>query len=161
LTAIPAETPYTIHPASWLDLNSVRQVEQVCFPKDAWPIWDMVAVLTLPDIIRLKAVAENRLVGFIAGDIRRVERLGWITTLAVLPTYRRKGIAQALLEACERKMDLPRVRLCVRRSNTAAIALYQRAGYSQASVWPAYYHDGEDALVLEKRVTGNGFGQTG
>jgi len=161
LTAIPAETPYTIHPASWLDLNSVRQVEQVCFPKDAWPIWDMVAVLTLPDIIRLKAVAENRLVGFIAGDIRRVERLGWITTLAVLPTYRRKGIAQALLEACERKMNLPRVRLCVRRSNTAAIALYQRAGYSQASVWPAYYHDGEDALVLEKRVTGNGFGQTG
>jgi ribosomal-protein-alanine N-acetyltransferase len=161
LTAISAETPYTIHPASWLDLAAVRQVEQVCFPKDAWPIWDMVAVLTLPDIVRLKALVGNRLVGFIAGDIRRIERLGWITTLAVLPAYRRKGIAQALLETCEQKINLPRVRLCVRRSNSAAIALYQQAGYRQAGVWPAYYHDGEDALVLEKRVASPPAGKPG
>jgi ribosomal-protein-alanine N-acetyltransferase len=161
LTAYPAETPYTIFPANWLDLNSVRQVEQVCFPRDAWPIWDMVAVLTLPDIVRLKAVVDNHLVGFIAGDIRRAERLGWITTLAVLPAFRRKGIAQSLLDACEQKINLPRVRLCVRRSNAAAIALYQHAGYFQTSVWPAYYHDGEDALVLEKQLGEKGSVKSG
>lgn len=139
-----------IQPATWRDLNALRQVEIVCFPKDAWPFWDLAAVLTLPDIVRLKAVADEKMVGFIAGDIRRRDQMGWITTLAVLPDFRQRGLATQLLNLTEEYMDMPRVRLCVRRSNDPAIQLYQRQGYTQASVWPTYYADGEDALVLEK-----------
>jgi len=142
----------SIQTAGWRDLTALRQLEQVCFPKDAWPLWDLIAVLTFPDIVRIKAVNGEKMVGFIAGDIRRSEDVGWVTTVGVLPDYRQRGIASALLDRCEAQMGMPRVRLCVRRSNTEAIHLYYQRGYSQVSVWNRYYHDGEDALVLEKRI---------
>jgi len=145
-------TQYTIQPATWRDLNVLRQVENQCFGKDAWPLLDLIAALTFPDIIRLKALVDGRMVGFIAGDLKLSEGVGWITTLGVLPEYRRKGIASALLRACEDQLKLPRIRLCVRRNNESAILLYRRFGYAQIGIWPAYYQDGEDALVLEKEV---------
>ncbi len=143
-------TPFTIQPATWRDLNTLRQVEIQCFGKDAWPLLDLIAALTFPDIIRLKAIVDGQMVGFIAGDKKLSDGLGWITTLGVLPEFRRKGIASALLKACEVQLNLPRIRLCVRRSNDSAILLYLRFGYAQVGIWPAYYQDGEDALVLEK-----------
>ena len=32
-----------ILPANLLDLSALRHVEQVCFPKDAWPLLDLIA----------------------------------------------------------------------------------------------------------------------
>jgi ribosomal-protein-alanine N-acetyltransferase len=137
-------------PANWHDLNSLRQIEKACFPQDAWPLWDLIAVLTLPDVVRLKAVVGTEMVGFVAGDIRSSERVGWITTLGTLPDFRRHGIATALLHACESKMDQPCVKLSVRRSNQYAIELYSREGYKQTGIWPGYYPGKEDGLILEK-----------
>jgi ribosomal protein S18 acetylase RimI-like enzyme len=141
---------FEIQTASWRDLNGLRQLEQVCFEKDAWPLLDLVAVLTFASIIRLKAVADGKMVGFIAGDPQRAEGIGWITTLGVLPHYRRQGIARSLLVKCEERLYLPRIRLSVRISNSAAILLYQSLGYHKIAVWQRYYIDHEDALVLEK-----------
>jgi ribosomal protein S18 acetylase RimI-like enzyme len=142
---------WQILPAGWRDLNDLRQIEKVCFNEDAWPLWDLVAVLTFGGIVRLKVVANERMVGFIAGEVNASEGVGWITTIGVLPEYRRQGIAKALLVKCEEQLGTARVRLSVRRSNQAAIRLYQQAGYFQSGVWPAYYVDREDALILEKR----------
>jgi N-alpha-acetyltransferase 10/11 len=90
--------------------------------------------------------------GFIAGDMRSADGIGWITTLGVAPAYRRLGIAMALLEDCEKQMDVSRIHLCVRKSNLPAINLYNKLGYHQIDVWRAYYSDKEDAFVLEKLV---------
>ncbi len=141
---------YQIQTATWRDLNSLREVENACFGADAWPLWDLIAALTLPGIVRLKAISDGQMVGFISGDPRPAERLGWITTLGVLPPFRHQGIASALLTVCEEKLALPRIRLCVRRDNQGAIQLYHKFGYTQVGVWPNYYLDREDALVLEK-----------
>ena len=141
-----------IEPATWRDLNALRHLEKVCFPLDAWPLWDLVGVLTLPNVVRLKAVVAGEMVGFIAGDIRTSERLAWIATIGVLPEYRGRGIGGVLLQACEGRLKMPRVRLNVRVSNLSAIHLYQRMGYRQVSIWPRYYQDGEDALILEKSL---------
>ncbi len=148
--SISKNNHFRIEPATWRDLGSIRTVEHVCFDSDAWPLLDLLAALTFPDAVRLKAVIGERVVGFSGGDIRRSERLGWITTLGVLPEYRRQGIASALLVATEEAIRQPRIRLCVRRSNSGAIRLYYKYGYLQMGVWPAYYADREDALVLEK-----------
>lgn len=146
-----AAAAWQIQTAGWRDLNELRQIEKVCFGDDAWPLWDLVAVLTFGGIIRLKAIAGGRMLGLIAGETRSGEDVGWITTLGVVPEYRRRGIAKALLAACEEGLGTALVRLSVRRSNQAAIRLYLQAGYIQTSVWPAYYVNREDALVLEKR----------
>ncbi len=142
-----------IEPASWRDLNAVRHLEQVCFPKDAWPLWDLIGVLSFPNVVRLKAVADGRLVGFIGVDIRAKEDTAWIATVGVLPEYRGRGIGRALLEASEQRLNgVGRVRLSVRMSNVAAIRLYEQQGYRRVGVWNGYYTDGEDGLVMEKNL---------
>ncbi len=145
---------YTLQTADWRDLLALRRVEEICFGLDAWPLVDLLMVLTLPGVTRLKAVVNGEMVGFVSGDVRRRERTGWITTIGVLPEYRRLGIATALLDECEAQMGQPAVRLCVRKSNTGAIQLYAQRGYQFVSVWNRYYSGGEDALVLEKKMGG-------
>jgi ribosomal-protein-alanine N-acetyltransferase len=144
--------PFTIEPATWHDLNALRRVEKVCFPKDAWPLLDLIGILTFPNIIRLKAVYDDQMVGFVAGDIKRAERLAWIATIGVLPEYRGRGIGSELLRACEEKLDVPVIRLVVRKSNDTAVRLYERFGYAMLGTWRRYYSDGEDGTVMEKRV---------
>ena len=141
---------YKIEKASWRDLNDLRGIERVCFPKDAWPVWDLIGVLTLPNIVRLKSTCNDQMVGFIAGDVRRSEDLAWIATICVLPEHRRQGVGTGLLEACEARLIVSHIRLSVRRSNQPAIHLYEKLGYHRYGIWPRYYSDGEDALVLEK-----------
>jgi len=145
-----------ILPASLRVLGSLRRVEQACFPKDAWPLLDLMAVLTWPDVVRLKAVADGQMVGFIAGDPRRDEGMAWIATLGVLPEYRRQGIARTLLLECEKRLNASRLRLCVRLDNAGAIRLYEQEGYQNVGTWTKYYNDGGDALVMEKIPTNGG-----
>jgi [ribosomal protein S18]-alanine N-acetyltransferase len=136
--------------ASILDLNTLRKLEKEIFDKDAWSLFDLIAVLTFPDIIRLKAVEDDRMVGFIAGDPRPRDGWGWVATIAVDPRYQRRGIGRALLHECERQFGVLRSRLTVRLSNHGAISMYEKERYQTIDVWKGYYNDGEDALVMEK-----------
>jgi ribosomal protein S18 acetylase RimI-like enzyme len=142
----------TILPATWRDVKDLHQLEKVCFQLDAWPLLDILGVLSIPQIIRLKAVDKEELVGFIAVDLRRSQQTAWIATLAVLPDYRKSGIASTLIQASEAQVDLPRIRLSVRESNQPAIQLYQKHGYQQIEIWKKYYKGGDNALVFEKLV---------
>ena len=141
-----------IQPASIRDLGALRRLEHVCFEKDAWPLLDLIAVLTWPDVIRLKAVENGELVGFVAGDPRNSEGVSWVATIGVDPRYQRRGIGRALLRACEEKARLPRMKLTVRLSNEPAISLYEKEGYRSVDIWKRYYNDGEDGLVMEKTL---------
>ncbi len=141
-----------VEQASWRDLNGLRHLESVCFPSDSWPLLDLVAVLTLPTVVRLKASVDNRMVGFVAGDVRSRQRVAWIAIIGVLPEYRQRGIGRELLRQCESQLGVPMVRLCVRVSNETAIHLYVSEGYHRAGMWTKYYQDGENALVMEKKL---------
>ena len=136
--------------ASIRDLNTLRKLERICFEKDAWSLFDLIAVLSFPDVVRLKAVEDDLMVGFVAGDPRPSQGFAWIATIAVLPEYRRKGIGRALLHACEAQLKTPRLKLSVRATNHSAINLYEQEGYRSMDVWKAYYNDGENAIVMEK-----------
>ena len=75
--------------------------------------------------------------------------------LASHPEQRRKGFARALLVALLEHAQSQHTRLIlleVRRSNVAAIALYESFGFETTGVRRGYYADtGEDAL--EMRIT--------
>lgn len=150
MSSQPPDSQAQIQPATWRDLNSLRHIEKVCFPKDAWPLWDLIGVLTLPDVIRLKAVCEDKMIGFSAVDLRPSEQTAWIATIGVLPEYRGRGIGRQLLQASEEAVTLRSIRLNVRPTNYVALQLYQDFGYQKIGLWTAYYSDGEDALVMEK-----------
>src|SRR4030065_2568574 len=88
-------------PASLRDLGTLRTIERICFPKDAWPLLDLVGVLSFPGVVRLKAMKDDQMVGFIAGDVRRLEGMAGVATIAVLPEHRGQGIGALLLRACD------------------------------------------------------------
>jgi ribosomal protein S18 acetylase RimI-like enzyme len=153
LKSIPNSQMF-IQAANLRDLNALRKLEAVCFPKDAWPLIDLIGALSLPNVLRLKAVDEGRMVGFVAVDLRPGQNLAWIATIGVLPEHRRRGVARALLLACEERVRVSAIRLNVRVSNKGALQLYHELGYAEVGIWPDYYEDKEDALVLEKIIAG-------
>jgi len=144
---------FIIEKASWRDLLALSALEKECFERDAWPLIELMGMLTFPGVVRLRALRGGKLVGFIAGDPRRQDNTGWILTLGVLPEWRRQGIAKALLSKCEEQLRMQRVKLTVRCSNTEAIRLYEKLGYKQVDIWLRYYQGGEDGLVLAKEMT--------
>lgn len=81
-----------------------------------------------------------------------------IGTIAVDESFRRMGIASALMEAIHQQAKeegLLKVYLEVRKSNLPAQNLYRKFGYEIVGVRKGYYADNhEDALLMEYQVEG-------
>jgi peptide alpha-N-acetyltransferase len=78
---------------------------------------------------------------------------GHITSLSVLRSHRKLGIATKLMQAAQKQMaqiyNACYVTLHVRKSNTAAYHLYsQTLGYTTKKLEKSYYADGEDAFEM-------------
>jgi ribosomal-protein-alanine N-acetyltransferase len=137
--------------ASADDLGGLLAVEEASF-LNPWTREMYLAELDNAGVSYLFVAkdAEGRVVGF-CGFWRVVDELH-INNLAVLPAYRRQGIASKILNrvfAEGRKVGAGRATLEVRRSNEIARRLYERFGFTVAGVRRGYYrHPEEDALVL-------------
>jgi ribosomal protein S18 acetylase RimI-like enzyme len=145
---------YRIADARLLDLIAVWRLERACFPQDAYDPLTLLSMALSHNLVRLKVEADDRLVGYAAGELREWERVGWIVTIGVLPAYWGRGIGGRLLTSTEDAMRpfVDRVKLTARQSNIRAISLYERNGYAHAGALRRYYHDGEDGLVMEKKL---------
>jgi ribosomal protein S18 acetylase RimI-like enzyme len=82
---------------------------------------------------------------------------GHITSISVLRTYRKLGLATKLMEATHRAMknvyQAANVSLHVRCSNRAALGLYKhRLQYKSSEIEAKYYADGEDAYYMVKEL---------
>ncbi len=140
--------------ATWHDVRALVQLDRRCFkPIDVFGWYEFFGLCVWPGVIALKAIAGERLVGFIAGDPRRGEGHTIIVTVAVDPAYQRRGIGERLMREVEIRSALRRLQLMVRKSNAQALHLYRKLNYEIVDVWPRYYEDGEDAYVMEKTLT--------
>jgi len=140
---------FNLQPSQWRDLPAIHALEHACFGPDAWS-WLELVVLLFSAGVRLKAVADERLVGFVAGERKPAEGCAWIVTIGVLPEYQRRGIGEQLLTESETQLAMPAVKLTVRESNQSAIALYRKLGYTPQYTVPRYYSGGETGVVMEK-----------
>ena len=133
------------------DIQDIVELEAVSFT-NPWPREMLARELAESTVARLYAArtAEGRLVGFCLCWLI-VDELH-INTIAVAPAARRRGLARRLVRrvlADAAAAGARRATLEVRRSNTAAIALYQQLGFSVCAVRPRYYtKPDEDALIL-------------
>jgi ribosomal protein S18 acetylase RimI-like enzyme len=155
----PAGYPMDMYPitnASLRDLSGVLRLEHACFDDDAWSLLDVVAALAWPGVVRVRAMAGGRLVGFAMGDPIWRQDVSMITTIGVDPDFRRHGIGAALLEECETRLPGERIRLTVREDNDSAIRLYARFGYVHKSRLPNYYRKGRAGLLMEKNRSNAG-----
>jgi len=147
---VTKKTHFMLSPASIWDIGDIRNLEEAAFEKDAWPLIEMIGVLSFPTVERWKAELDEQVVGFVAVDVRKAEDLAWIATIAVHPRVRRMGLGSLLMEKSETVVKVSRMRLSARASNHGAIKMYQKLAYEQIDVWPKYYTGGEDAIVMEK-----------
>ena len=80
---------------------------------------------------------------------------GDITSVAVHPEYRRRGLAEKLINAFERSLpdDTESIFLEVRESNAPAIALYEKCGFVRLAIRKNFYDSPrENAVVMEKKL---------
>jgi len=136
-----------LRPVAARDLARVLRIERDCFP-NPWPPSAFALALAAPDLLFL-GIGEN-LLGYVIAAIDDDEVL--VANLAVASEARRQGAGTALLDAAidwARSRGATRCRLDVRRSNAAAIALYERHGFRVVGEQPGYYTSPpEDALIM-------------
>jgi ribosomal-protein-alanine N-acetyltransferase len=132
------------------DIPAVHAIESASFPTP-WPPYAFRGELESNRMAHYLVIrAGGRLVAY-AGIWLMVDE-AHVTTFAVLPAYRRRGLGCRLLsDLIELAADLGAsvMTLEVRLSNVAARRLYQRFGFRPVGVRPRYYSDNaEDALIM-------------
>jgi len=134
-------------------VGQIAQLEKLCF-SDPWSENSIATELECRLSCWLVAMEEDRLLGYVGSQTVIDE--SDMMNLAVHPDHRRKGIAQALVDALEvalRERGSEALTLEVRASNGPAISLYEKMGLQPVGRRPNYYRNPkEDALILRKAL---------
>jgi peptide alpha-N-acetyltransferase len=109
--------------------------------------------LTWPNLSYVATDARGRIIGYVLAkmeDDPSPTPHGHITSLSVMRTYRRLGLADKLMRQAQMAMvqnyDAHFCSLHVRRSNRAALHLYRDTlKFELIDTEKKYYQDGEDA----------------
>ncbi len=137
------------------DLDGVLRLEEASFNNPTTREW-YERELERPDVcfIYVLRTPEHPVAAFcafwlVAGQVH-------INNLAVLPELRGRGIGTQLLEALIAEaahLGAVLLTLEVRQSNTPALRLYARSGFTQEGVRKNYYtRPVEDALILSRQT---------
>ena len=139
-----------VRPATQDDLDAVAALEAALFGDDAWSRDSVRQELTHP--LRQAHVAVDdagEVCGYVVvlglGDEADLQRI------AVTVAHRRRGVAAALLGACDLS-SYRRVVLEVRADNGAALEFYRRHGFAEISRRRGYYAESADAVVMQRPV---------
>jgi ribosomal-protein-alanine N-acetyltransferase len=149
------------------DLDQVINVNRVCLPENYSSYFFMEIYKKYPATF-IVAEQDRALVGYIMCRIETgfsslsrlgISKKGHVVSVAVLPQHQRRGVGTALLNEALKNMCMYKAKECfleVRVSNTSAIGMYTKLGFQVARTASSYYADGEDALVMAKRLPRHG-----
>ena len=142
---------YHIRPMEDRDISTVEQIEKSIFSLP-WSAKSFGDAANTPENVYLVCECTGEIAGYCG--MWTVLGEGNITNIAVSPSYRRSGVAEALLKELERRARLKDVTIFfleVRQSNEAAKRLYEKLGYSPIGVRKRFYEKPvEDAIVMSK-----------
>lgn len=131
------------------DVAAVSEIEKTCF-NDAWSENLIKGELDNGNAVVFVAQYRENVVGYI--NFYNIVGEGNINRIAVLPQYRKQGIADALMKAMlgwAKENKLVFVTLEVRQSNTAAISLYRKYGFENVGIRNNFYSAPvEDAVLM-------------
>jgi ribosomal-protein-alanine N-acetyltransferase len=141
-----------------LDIPVLATYEKELFPYSPWNTAQFKEEFAGIPKTRFMSVAEdgNTIVGYCGVFVPAPGIEADILTVAVLPAYRRQGIAKEFMrqiEAYAIEREASAMMLEVELSNESAIKLYESLGYMKISVRMDYYGPGKDAHVMRKELS--------
>jgi ribosomal-protein-alanine N-acetyltransferase len=133
--------------------EQLSELDKMCVGADGWSA----------DSFRSEAEKDNGYVLYVVDNENVIALLSGysavgeadITSIAVHPEYRRKGLALRLIERFIEMIpdDAESIFLEVRESNAPAIALYEKCGFERLSVRKNFYSQPrENAVVMQKKL---------
>ncbi len=138
----------TVRDASAADLPGLVALERL-FPGDRLSLRQFRRHLASPSARLRVAAIEGVAAGYALTLLRKDSQAARLYSIVVGPAQRGLGLGAALLADAQqqaRRAGKTELRLEVREDNTAAIALYRRAGFTPLGRWENYYEDGHAAL---------------
>lgn len=133
--------------------EALSELDCLCVGADGWSAASFESEAAKENGVVLYIEKNGRIVGLICGYYAVGE--GDITSIAVHPDFRRKGLALKLIREFEKQLpnDTEDIFLEVRESNTAAISLYEKCGFGAASIRKNFYDSPrENAVVMKKTI---------
>ncbi|MHA1608226.1 MAG: ribosomal protein S18-alanine N-acetyltransferase [Candidatus Freyarchaeota archaeon] len=154
-----------IREARYEDLTQVVEINRICLPEN-YPYYFFQHILERFPKAFIVAEVNGEVVGYMMNRIEKgmssfnpspfkLLKKGHVVSIAVLPAYRRMGIGKKLMERglkAMREYGAEEVILEVRVSNDPAIKLYTLMGFTIVKTLKGYYHDGEDAFLMCKKL---------
>ena len=130
---------------------ALSDLDIMCVVNDGWSAESFKSEAEKDNGVVLYAVENGEISGLICGFHAADE--AEITSVAVSPKHRRKGIAGQLMKAY--LTALPEITnsifLEVRESNSPAIGLYEKFGFDKISIRKNFYSfPDENAVVMQK-----------
>jgi len=150
----------SIRRATVEDLLAMQNANLTCLPENYQMKYYFYHLMTWPQLSYVAEDHKGRIVGYVLAKMEEdvnVEPHGHITSLAVLRTHRKLGIATKLMTQAQKSMvetfDALYVSLHVRKSNRAALSLYtDTLGFKIHDIEAKYYADDEDAYAMRKEL---------
>lgn len=134
------------------DIEQVSRIEKLCFSVP-WSAKAFEEAIKKPDALYLTALEDAEVLGYCGAYVVLDE--ADINQVAVRENSRRQGIAKKLLEELLRQLemqDIKAVTLEVRKSNLAAVSLYESFGFVLEGQRKNFYEKPtEDAWIMWKR----------
>jgi len=137
------------------DLMQMQNTNLTCLPENYQMKYYFYHILSWPQLSYVAEDQKGRIVGYVLAKMEEDadEEHGHITSLAVLRSHRKMGLATKLMSQAQQTMvdtfGAEYVSLHVRRSNRAALSLYQDTlKFSVHEIESKYYADGEDAYAM-------------
>eukprot|EP01065_Artemidia_motanka_P051300 TRINITY_DN9014_c0_g1_i1.p1 TRINITY_DN9014_c0_g1~~TRINITY_DN9014_c0_g1_i1.p1 ORF type:complete len:212 (+),score=66.74 TRINITY_DN9014_c0_g1_i1:81-716(+) len=145
-----------IRRATISDLISMQHCNLSCLPENYQMKYYLYHALTWPQLLYVHEDFNGKITGYVLAKMEDEDEIphGHITSLAVLRSHRKLGIATSLVSAsredCETVFPGEFFSLHVRCTNDAAIHLYQNTlNFRVYDVEPKYYADDEDAYEMK------------
>ena len=115
--------------------------------------WSKEQILNIPDYAIYVSAFEGDILCGIA-SMYAIAGEGQIMNLAVRDSYRRRGIANGLMNelilyALDKNCDI--ITLEVAEDNLSAISLYEKCGFVSVGKRNGFYN-GKNALIMEKKL---------
>ncbi|OFE12799.1 ribosomal-protein-alanine acetyltransferase [Pseudohongiella acticola] len=144
-----------IRPAVLEDLDALYELEKVSFDSDRLSRRRLRHWIQASNRELMVAVEREQLLGYGLVLFHGATHLARLYSIAIAKQARGKGIGAKLLQALESaSVNRQRffMRLEVAKDNTAAIRLYESAGYVAFGTYEDYYEDHRDALRMQKII---------